>query len=623
NPELILSRGGNDYLQSYLIDEAYIENADDYDYKDYDEEKKDMEDGIYGRSEEADKEPENGVVLKSGVFAPDPEKVREAVSGKSEHDKRGKKEKAAKHPREEAKKARAEEKIRQPEKEKAAEEGPDVKKSRLNRDMSMEGTLDGALFAERPAAKPEKPSVRTPAAGPEKPAVSVPEEPGPVFSQEPPKAGNKINLDVPKPVLEIMDILKEHTYTCYLVGECVALLYLGERVMDFDIACSASIDRITAILGEKFKSREELIPRGELIVINGAMGISVAPYRSRIDGSGKPVYGRTIDEDLHRRTFTSETIAYNPETGIYDPFGGLECITAEKTVLRAIDEERYEKLEEQQKNEKKKRGRPEPGKVVIEALRENPECILTAMQKYSRGEAEISAYTLKNINDCPELIDMMLPSEIIRAFRRVLLGRRVTEALLAFREIVFRIFPILRIQDGYDQKSAYQEYTLFEHTARAVGAAYPDYAVRLALLFHAVGKPDCAADRGEYMSFYGQSARGVMLTRDILEEYGYEPELADRVLFMILHHDDRVTPDNAAGYTEVFGMEYTRLLLLFQSANIRAKSEDPVNARVSATLRQLADNITTISRPAPRRNERTATIEGLRSIAERIEKEGI
>ena len=303
-----------------------------------------------------------------------------------------------------------------------------------------------------------------------------------------------------------------------------------------------------------------------------------------------------IDEDLRRRTFTSETVAYNPDSGIYDQFGGLRCITAEKTILCAIDEERFEELEHEQANRKKK-PKEAPKKIVIDAIRENPECILIAMQKYARGEAEISPYTLRNINENAELTDMMLPSEISRYFRRIITGRRIGEALVAFREVVLRLFPVLRQQIDFDQKSDYQEYTLYEHTAKAVGYGFPDYAVRLALLLHGIGKPDCAADRGDYNTYYGHSERGVMLARDAFEEYDAEDGIVDRVLFLIAHHDDHISPDNITDFITAFGAENTRLLLLMQSANIRAKSSDPVNERVSNSLRQLADNINSYAPP--------------------------
>lgn|GEM_PF-143947 len=502
---------------------------------------------------------------------------------------------------------------------------------RTSAETKAEQVQDHEAVPEPPMqdmAEQEEPAAGQPVSEAAEPEKTAPEQPAPEVNEpeppamETPKGDSSRKLDVPKPVLEVMELLKAHYYTAYLVGECVYLMYIGEHVMDFDIVCNAEPDRILAIFERTFKVRTDQIERGELIIINGGMGISVSPFRSRIDGSGKPIYCRTIDEDMCRRTFTSETVAYNPDSGIYDPYDGLSCITAEKTVLKAIDEEKYEEIERERSSGKRKK-RELPEKTVIPSFQENPESILTAMMKLSRGEAEISSYTLKNMNDNAGLIERIMPDEIARYFRRILLGRRAADALLQFPEIVFRIFPLLRVQQNFDQKSDYQEYTLYEHTARAVGYAVPDYQVRLALLLHAAGKPDCAADRGDYMTFYGHAERGVMLAGDALEEYGADTRTTEKVLFMIKHHDDHITPDNFIEFTEMFGAEDTRLLLLMQSANIRAKSRDELNERVSAVLRQLADQITATAAPARARTKRTATIEGLRGITDLLNRNGI
>ena len=402
-----------------------------------------------------------------------------------------------------------------------------------------------------------------------------------------------IHLPVPKQVMQIIELLKAHTYTAYLVGDCVNLMLLGERVMDFDIACNAELDRIIAIFDEKFKTREDLLGRGELIIINGAMGISVAPYRSRIDTKGKPVYCKTIDEDLRRRTFTSETVAYNTDAGIYDKFGGLSCIYDDRTILKAIGEDEAIALEEEQNapTAKKKKSKEPPQRIAIKALDDNPESVLTAMLKFSRSEADISPYTLRYINENPELLDRVLPADINSNFKKILLSRRITDTLIDFRGVIFYLFPILREQYEYDQRSEYHEYTLYEHTARSVGYAFPDLSVRLSLLLHAIGKPDCAASRGDFNTYDGHAERAIMLSREILDSLELDERTYMRVLFLIRHHDDKITPDNAAEYSKHYGADMTRLLLLMQSANIRAKSSDPLNERVSASLRQLADSM--------------------------------
>lgn len=420
--------------------------------------------------------------------------------------------------------------------------------------------------------------------------------------------------------MEIIELLKAHTYTSYLVGDCVNAMLLDQKVMDFDIACNASIDRIAAIFEDKFKTRDDLLYRGELIIINGAMGISVSPYRARFDNKGFPVYCSSIDEDLKRRAFTSEAVAYNVDTGIYDPFGGCDCITEDCTLLKAIDEKKYERIANQPPLRSKKNKVPE--KVIIPSLKNNPECILDAMVKYSAGEAEISPFTLQNINENPQLLDKLDSALVMARFKKVLLGRRATDALNVFLGVTFRLFPILAEQLDYDQRSIYQEYSLFEHTTKAIGYAVPDFTVRLALLLHAVGKIDCAADRGEFTSYDGHAERAVMLARRLFEEMAVDELTEERVLFILRHHDDRINPENYAAYTAEYGAENIRLLLLAQSANIRAKSSDPLNERISATLRQLADGIVKTQQDRNVRGK-TVTLAGLKSIADNLSRNGI
>lgn len=385
--------------------------------------------------------------------------------------------------------------------------------------------------------------------------------------------------------------------------------------MDFDIACNASVDRIIAIFEGKYKIVEEELYKGELIIITGGMGISVAPFRSRFDKNGKPVFCNTIDEDLRRRCFSVNAIAYNPDRGLYDPFGGAECLERDMVILRAIEERRF--FEAQQMPAKRNSKKP-PEKAVIPVIRENPRCILEAMLKYSRGEAEISPDTLENMCENPQLLDSLKRSEIMSSFRDIIMGKRVTETLMLFSGVLFYLFPMLREQENYDQRSRYQEYTLFEHTARAVGYSVPDITLRLALLFHGAGKVDCAADRGAYTSYDGHGERGAMLARGVMADYGVEAPLTQKIEFLILHHDDKVTPENKGDFVKKYGAENTRLLLLFQSANQRAKSSESLNERVSASLRQLAEE--TSQKPAERaKRNNTVTLAGLKSISKMLE----
>lgn len=430
-----------------------------------------------------------------------------------------------------------------------------------------------------------------------------------------------VRFNLPSQVTEILDLLKAHTYTPYLVGDCVKELLLGGRPMDFDIVCNASLDRIEAIFYEKYRTREDFLYKGELIIISGGMGISVAPFRSNFDSNGRPIYCDNLDDELRRRTFTAEAIAYNHDTGLYDKCNGAKCISPEKITLKALGERSFIAASEMPLKKKKNKKSPP---TVIPALERNPRGILEAMLRFSKGEAEITPVTLKNIQDNPQLLKRIHPTELMEWFEKIIMGKNVTEALLCFKSIVFCLFPVLRQEDGFEQNSAYQEFNLYEHTARAVGFAVPDLKIRMALLFHGVGKVDCAADRTYFTSYNGHEERAVMLTKSALSEFSTANIVIDNICHLIRHHDDKLTPENLRSYVSAMGEDFTRDLLLLQSANVRAKGYDPVNERVSQSLRQLADEISGVSVKTRRsRAPFTATVDGLKSIVRMIDKNGI
>ena len=115
-----------------------------------------------------------------------------------------------------------------------------------------------------------------------------------------------------------------------------------------------------------------------------------------------------------------------------------------------------------------------------------------------------------------------------------------------------------------------------------------------------------------------------MLTKSTLSEYSVANVVIDNICALIRRHDDKITPDNLYDYKDAYGEDFTRDLLLLQSANVRAKSYDPVNERVSQSLRQLADELSGIT-VKTRRNAApfTATVDGLKNIVRMLDKNGI
>lgn len=419
-----------------------------------------------------------------------------------------------------------------------------------------------------------------------------------------------MEITIPAQVVEIISILNEHTYKAHLVGECVRGLVLGENPLDFDIITDAEMNRLLAIFEERFKTNTDYINRGELIIINGAMGICVSPYRSRIAEDGKPIYCSNIDEDLKRRAFRANAVALSLEEGVYDPFGGYNELCADDIILKAIVTE----PPEEKKALKPKKSVPAP--TAFPVFENNPSAVLEAIRRYSAEGVEISPETVQNICECPDIIFKNSKEDFHNAFKSIILGKRVTDTCLMFKEVIFSIIPKLRETDNYDQKSPVQEYSLYEHIIKSVGYAVPDYNIRLALLFHGIGKVDCAAEIDDYTFYNGHAERGAMLTREIMTDLGFPSELAKQTAFLVLHHDDDINEENYPSFTAEYGIEKVRQLILMKAADVRAKNSDYRFEQRSNELRLFADEIGKTGTETARRN--SITLAGLKKLTENL-----
>lgn len=416
-----------------------------------------------------------------------------------------------------------------------------------------------------------------------------------------------MDFSVPEQVVEIIDALKAHTYEAYLVGDCVRSLLMGEKPLDFDIVTNAEMNRLLAIFEEKYKVNTDYVSKGEIIIINGAMGISVSPYRSRMASDGKPVYCGRLEEDLRRRVYRANAVAYSMEDGIVDPYDGLPDACGDNVLLNVI---RYESRPQVAV---KKGGR---SKAVSNIFGFNPDAVFEAVRRCATENTDISPSALDMVCENAEIVFSMDKEKFHSEFRKMLMGRRITDALMVFRPVIFTIFPKLAETDDFDQHSAVQEYPLYEHIARAVGYAVPEYAVRLALLFHDIGKIDCLSDRGTHYSYDGHAERGAILTRLILTDLQFPQELVRQVTFLVLHHDDDINAGNYTAYTAEYGAENVRLLLLMRSADVRAKRSDRRYEQCSADLRSLADEVTKGRNETARRN--AVTFSDLKKLAENL-----
>ncbi len=322
-------------------------------------------------------------------------------------------------------------------------------------------------------------------------------------------------MQIPYHIEEILERLENSGYEAYIVGGCVRDNIMGLAPHDFDITTSALPCQTEQVFSD-CRVIETGIKHGTVTVLYKGTSVEITTYR--VDGTysdsrrpDKVTFTKNIRDDLSRRDFTVNGIAYSPRRGITDPFGGMRDI---KTgIIRCIGnaDERFSE----------------------DALR-----ILRALRFSSVLGFEIEENTANAVRRHKNDLDLVSRERVFSELTRLLCGKDVRRVLTDFSDVIAVIIPQLETTIGYDQHSKYHNSTLYEHTARAVEAAPAEPALRFAMLLHDVGKPACRSvgEDGEF-HFYGHAEESAKIAEEVLRELKAPNTLRERVCDIIRHHD--------------------------------------------------------------------------------------
>lgn len=305
-----------------------------------------------------------------------------------------------------------------------------------------------------------------------------------------------------KTAIEIIKILKANHYDGYIVGGWVRDKILGRESSDIDIATDATPDEVKAIFKGIEKAR--VIPTGEehgtMTVIHEHFsdeGYEITTFRRDVSTDGRNAtveFAKTIADDLSRRDFTMNAIAYDPIDGVYlDPFGGMKDI--EEGIIRAVGDA----------NERFK----EDHLRMLRALR------FEATLKFNLHvdvvfAIEANAHLINNISK--ERIKM----EVDKCFEKS--GKPSTMITNMYHtSLIDYIFPELKVCIGFAQNK-YHKHDVFVHTMIALDAVPKEYPlIRWAVLFHDLGKPESCENYGEpHASFHMHEKISRRIARNIM-----------------------------------------------------------------------------------------------------------
>lgn len=324
----------------------------------------------------------------------------------------------------------------------------------------------------------------------------------------------ELNVDVES----IVEIFEKSGYECYIVGGAIRDKLIGRDVNDWDFTTDANPDQILEVAK---KHGVKAIPTGKkfgtiILVLNGEK-YEVTTYRIEkdyVDHREPSVvyYSDSLIEDLKRRDFTINSLAYDIESGIVDYFEGISDLN--NRVIRCVGdaEERFEE----------------------DALR-----MLRAIRFATQLNFEIESRTMDAILKKRNLLTFLSEERIREELNKILLSNNPRKGLNLFVKtgIVEIIFPELKDMIGFEQNTPHHDMDVFDHTISVVENTPCRLNIRLAALLHDIAKPKCYLEDDKGTGhFYGHEKESSILADEFLRRLKYSNEMTESVVNLVKNH---------------------------------------------------------------------------------------
>ncbi len=325
-------------------------------------------------------------------------------------------------------------------------------------------------------------------------------------------------IAIPSDVLSVLQQLNSAGFAAFVVGGCVRDSLLGRIPGDWDIATAARPEQVHAALAG-IPVADTGLKHGTVTAVAGERRLEITTFRTegaysdhrrpdRVD------FAHTIQEDLSRRDFTVNAMAFSPRTGLIDPFGGQADL--EKGILRAV-------------------GDPQK-RFDEDALR-----ILRGLRFASRLAFTVEEGTAAAMTAQKQLLSTLAAERVLAELLPILCGPAAVTVLRQYRDIFAVILPELAPMFDFDQQNKHHLYDVWEHTLHTLEHIPPQPHLRLVMLLHDCGKPArFSVDFRGDGHFYGHAYESARLARRALTRLRCDKDTLERVTALIALHDHDV-----------------------------------------------------------------------------------
>lgn len=322
-----------------------------------------------------------------------------------------------------------------------------------------------------------------------------------------------MKINMPDNANRIIHTLQDAGYEAYIVGGCVRDAVLSKEPDDWDITTSAKPMEVKALFNRTIDTG---LQHGTVTVMFGKEGYEVTTYR--VDGKyedhrrpNSVTFTGSLIEDMKRRDFTINAMAYNDDEGIVDNFHGVEDLEAH--IIRCVGEpsERFDE----------------------DALR-----ILRAIRFSAQLNFEIDESTKAAIENQAKYLRDISAERIQVELTKLLMADHPERLITAYELGVTKIvLPEFDKMMETPQINKHHAYNVGEHTIRVVKGVPGDKTLRWAALLHDVAKPSTKTNDGEWDHFYGHNEVGVDMAGDVLRRLKFDTATIDRVKRLVYWHD--------------------------------------------------------------------------------------
>lgn len=329
-------------------------------------------------------------------------------------------------------------------------------------------------------------------------------------------------IAIPYGARYILRLLEDSLEDAYIVGGCVRDSILGKTPHDWDICTSAKPGEVLALMAEHgIKTIETGLQHGTVTAVIGDESYEITTFR--VDGeysdNRRPdtvAFIGHVEEDLARRDFTINAMAYNEYEGFVDPYGGCGDLLQELVRCVGNPDDRFK----------------EDGLRIMRALR------FAATYGF-----KIEKHTAAAIHRNKDLLNNIAAERIQSELTRMLCGKGALDILLEYSDVMAVIIPELGPCIGFDQNNKYHIYNVYDHIAHAVDSYRgTDISIKMALLLHDIGKPHCYTEDHNGGHFHGHGVISHKLAKDVMERLRFDNKTKEEVLTLVLYHDAEIHP---------------------------------------------------------------------------------